>query len=378
MRKVLLTIAIVFCLVPLSAQEQTGVENAILDAVMQIEEGRIDSAGQLLDSLHKVSPSNDAVLYYKGLCRYAKRDYSGAITDIKAASELDPSNNWYLETLANLYIYTGEPAEAGVLYKTLSVRNPDKFRNSYTLSLMADAYRLKRDYPGFFGVLKELVQDPNIDDDQKYQALMGSLGNFDARTFKAIVPQMDSLMTLYAAAEPSSVHAHSLCLQMAVERADNAAVIRESEILMALQPDDTEAQLTGLSIIGDTYHSMGQSRKAYKTYEEALKINPRYCPVLNNYAYYLSEERRKLCKASRMSRITVEEEPDNATYLDTYGWILYLRGKAKEAKPYFKHAMIYGGKESEVILRHYSKVLEKLGEKNLAEYYRGLADNKKK
>ena len=189
---------------------------------------------------------------------------------------------------------------------------------------------------------------------------------------------MDSLMTLYAAAEPSSVHAHSLCLQMAVERSDNAAVIRESEILMALQPDDTEAQLTGLSIIGDTYHSMGQSRKAYKTYEEALKINPRYCPVLNNYAYYLSEERRKLCKASRMSRITVEEEPDNATYLDTYGWILYLRGKAKEAKPYFKHAMIYGGKESEVILRHYSKVLEKLGEKNLAEYYRSLADNKKK
>ena len=70
-----------------------------------------------------------------------------------------------------------------------------------------------------------------------------------------------------------------------------------------------------------------------------------------------------------MSKKTIEAEPDNATYLDTYGWILHLLGKDKEAKPYFKHAMLYGGKDSAVQLDHYAEVLYALGEYDLAQVY---------
>ncbi len=91
--------------------------------------------------------------------------------------------------------------------------------------------------------------------------------------------------------------------------------------------------------------------------------------MLNNYAYYLSEEGRKLKKAYAMSKKTVEAEPDNATYLDTFGWILHLMGKDLEAKPFFKHAMLYGGKDSAVILDHYAEVLYALKEYDLAQVY---------
>ena len=37
-----------------------------------------------------------------------------------------------------------------------------------------------------------------------------------------------------------------------------------------------------------------------------------------------------------MSAKTIEAEPDNATYLDTYGWILYLLGKPEEAEKILK------------------------------------------
>ena len=87
-------------------------------------------------------------------------------------------------------------------------------------------------------------------------------------------------------------------------------------------------------------------------------------------------EGKKLKKAYAMSKKTVEAEPDNATYLDTFGWILYLQGKALEAKPFFKHAMLYGGKDSATILDHYATVLEALGEKDLAKVYRQQAKNK--
>jgi Tfp pilus assembly protein PilF len=100
-----------------------------------------------------------------------------------------------------------------------------------------------------------------------------------------------------------------------------------------------------------------------------LKLDSSYAPVLNNYAYYLSLEGKKLKKAYTMSKKTVEAEPDNATYLDTFAWILHLMGKDLEAKPFFKHAMLYGGKDSAVMLDHYAEVLYVLGEYDLAQVY---------
>ena len=158
---------------------------------------------------------------------------------------------------------------------------------------------------------------------------------------------------------------------------DFDALIDDCErILGATSPRDTAARLRALSSIGDAWHELGDAKKAYAAYEKALKVDSRYLPVLNNYAYYLSLEGRKLRKAYTMSKVTVEAEPDNPTYLDTFGWILYLQGKALEAKPFFKHAMLYGGKESATVLDHYAEVLYKLKEYDTARVYWNLAKAK--
>ena len=120
---------------------------------------------------------------------------------------------------------------------------------------------------------------------------------------------------------------------------------------------------------GDAYHAAGEDGKAFKCYEKAMAIDPDYLPALNNYAYFLSVEGRKLRKALAMSARTVAAEPDNPTYLDTYGWILHLQGRDSEAKSHFKHAMLYGAKESVVSMDHYAEVLYSLGEYDLAFMY---------
>ena len=157
---------------------------------------------------------------------------------------------------------------------------------------------------------------------------------------------------------------------------DYDAVINNCRYLIAREPDKQDLVKSSWSQIGDMYHLKGDSKSAYKAYEKALKVDPSYAPVLNNYAYYLSQEGRKLKKAYSMSKKTVEAEPDNATYLDTFAWILHLMGKDLEAKPFFKHAMLYGGKESAVILDHYAEVLYALGEYDLAQVYWGMARTK--
>ena len=355
-----------------------GVDSALLDAVCLMETGRLDEAVPMLDSLAVLSPDNDAVQYYIGLCKYSSGDAPGSLGHFRRALELDPSNGWYKETLANLYTGLGEGASAAALYKELKASDPGKFQNIYILPAIAQAYRLKRDFPAFFSTLAELVRDSETDDESKYSALMACLGNFDARTFNDILPNLDTLMQTYADAEPLSLHAHSLRMEMAARTGKDDIVIRECAKMMELAPEDASMQLQCLSIIGDTLYKQGRDKEAFRTYEAALKIDPEYCTVLNNYAYYLSLRGRRLAKAEKMSAVTVEQEPDNPTYLDTYGWILYLRGKAKKAKPYFKHAMIYGGRDSAVILWHFSVVLEKLGETDLASYYRNLAETKNK
>lgn len=158
---------------------------------------------------------------------------------------------------------------------------------------------------------------------------------------------------------------------------DYDAIIGNCRYILVNYPKDKDLCLSAWSSIGDAYHEKGNAKEAYKAYDKALKINPDYAPVLNNYAYYLSLENKKLRKAYNMSKKTVEAEPDNATYLDTFGWILHLQGKDLEAKPFFKHAMLYGGKDSAVILEHYATVLEALGEEDMAKIYRNQAKAKK-
>ena len=107
------------------------------------------------------------------------------------------------------------------------------------------------------------------------------------------------------------------------------------------------------SILGDMYHTQKQMKEAYAAYDSALVYNPSNIGALNNYAYYLSVERRDLDKAEEMGYKTVKAEPNNATYLDTYAWILFEKGNYAEARIYIDNAMkSEGGDKSDVIVEH--------------------------
>jgi len=135
--------------------------------------------------------------------------------------------------------------------------------------------------------------------------------------------------------------------------------------------NDTTLLINSYSLIGDLYHLKNQNKEAYKYYKKALKINPKESPVLNNWAWYIatSDKNGNLNKALEMSKKTIELEPDNTTYLDTYGWILYLQRNYPEARRQFQHAMAYGGNDNPVMLDHYAEVLFALKEYDLAFLY---------
>lgn len=128
------------------------------------------------------------------------------------------------------------------------------------------------------------------------------------------------------------------------------------------------------AILGDIYHQKGRADEAYAAYDSSLVYNPDNIGTLNNYAYYLSIEKKNLDKAEEMSYRTVKAEPDNDTYLDTYAWILFEKGRYTEARIYIEQALRNGGEKSRVIMEHCGDIYYMLGEKDKALEYWKKAD----
>ena len=93
------------------------------------------------------------------------------------------------------------------------------------------------------------------------------------------------------------------------------------------------------SILGEIYHNMGNKSQSFAAYDSCLQWKPDDVVTLNNYAYYLGEEGVNLKKAEEMSAKAVKAEPKNATYLDTYAWVLYKQKRYAEAKIYIDMAL---------------------------------------
>ena len=102
------------------------------------------------------------------------------------------------------------------------------------------------------------------------------------------------------------------------------------------------------SIMGDILHDKGYADEAYAAYDR--KDDNLGC--LNNYAYYLSVEGKQLEKAAQMSYRTVQAEPDNSTFLDTYAWILFRQKKYADALQYIDMAVDNDTTGSAVIIEH--------------------------
>jgi tetratricopeptide (TPR) repeat protein len=119
-------------------------------------------------------------------------------------------------------------------------------------------------------------------------------------------------------------------------------------------------------IMGDTYLLINDTVNAFAYYEKALDEFSGNLLVLNNYAYYLAVGEIDLAKAERMSRKTIESDPKNATFLDTFAWIFFKQGQFSLAKIYIERALANEPDPNAEVLEHYGDILWFNNEKETA------------
>lgn len=147
-----------------------------------------------------------------------------------------------------------------------------------------------------------------------------------------------------------------------------AAATAQAGIDMAMA--DNFLNMGLYSIAGDAYYKLKEYSLCYLSFDAALGIDPNNSYVLNNYAYYLSEQGDRLEKALAMGKRALEIHPESPSYLDTYGWILYKTGRYDEALTYIEKAHKITPNDKE-ILEHLGDVSYRLGNKDKAvEYWR--------
>jgi len=124
------------------------------------------------------------------------------------------------------------------------------------------------------------------------------------------------------------------------------------EKALDLNPSD----MNTLSTLGIVYDDLNMDTECDLLYNQAFKFYPDNILLLNNYAYHLAERGLRLEEAKEMSKKTIDKEPENASYLDTYGWICFKLKDYENAEKYIKKAIRFGS--NAVLLEHLGDIYE--------------------
>ena len=120
------------------------------------------------------------------------------------------------------------------------------------------------------------------------------------------------------------------------------------------------------AVMGDLLHQKGREAEAFNAYDSCLVWKQDNIGCLNNYAYYLSLKGTRLDEAEAMSYKAVKAEPNNATYLDTYAWILFVQKRYAEARIYMEKTLQNDSLPDPVVLEHAGDIYALCGDTDAA------------
>ncbi|MCL2215039.1 MAG: tetratricopeptide repeat protein [Treponema sp.] len=95
-----------------------------------------------------------------------------------------------------------------------------------------------------------------------------------------------------------------------------------------------------------------QIKNAVELYEKTLEIDSDNATAMNSMGYILADSGMDTMRALRLCRRAVDFKPQNAAYLDSLGWAYYKSGEILEARTWLRRALDIAPDEKE-IQRHF-------------------------
>lgn len=355
-----------------------------------------DKAFEEIEKLANKYPMNARYRLLMGDLHLENEETEKALACYQQAHEIDPDDPRYIVSMANYYDQTGDKEAAeqeirdALVNEKLDVETKVGILSRYVQRLQQTQQGIKNANSLFQTLLDQHPEDTELK--LMYGSLLMAQQKEEEAKFQfQLVTEM----------EPSNEGAWQQLLNISLKGEDIPEVIRICTRCKELFPEAPEyyfylgigyymqekyqesldTYYAGLKIIpegngvvksnfygqiGDLYYQMEKMDEAYKAYDEALKYNENNAPVLNNYSYFLTLDKKDLKKAERMAAQCIKLEPDNATYLDTYAWVFFVQSNYTLAKIYIENALSKDKTNSAELVDHYGDILYMSGEKDKA------------
>ncbi len=152
-----------------------------------------------------------------------------------------------------------------------------------------------------------------------------------------------------------------------LDRNEEAIKTFTSKIMNAIRQVELASQIKG--ILADSYYRVENYQKSDSLYRSIINEEPTNFIAMNNFAYYLSLRNESLEEAKMYSYNTIEKDPKNSVYLDTYAWILFKMEDFKGAEKYIMEALKFGGEKDADVNEHAAEIHRAIGSISLARAY---------
>ncbi len=313
---------------------------------------------RLIDAM----PKSSDVATLAGQLYLQLGDADSAIVFLNQAVELDPTNGSAVFNRAKYYDETGDSAKydaeviqalqmqdleldskMGILYNYVAKMASDTLQQPRIESMFQSMIRqypheaiVRNLYGDYlinikkYGPVAEQISyalDSDPSDAKRWQQL-GSLYYLEGDYDKAL-STAESAMKYHS--KTTALYNLAASALQKKENYDEALGYLEKG-LSIIDTTDTKEQSEMITSIGDTYNLMGHADSAFTYYEKALELDPDNLLALNNYAYNLAVTDGDLDKALIMIEKVILENPESATNLDTYAWVLYKQKKYEKAR----------------------------------------------
>ena len=329
---------------------------------MMLMFGERDSALTYYDKAQQYEPENGATYlakaqFYNAIgdsVNYDQQTYQALVSkDLDVASKVEVLADY----ARHLLVAKDSSARTENLFKVLIEQHP----NEPQIRMLFSDYLAAKD--DMKGAAEQMDYAVNLDptDAQAWNRLL--VLNIISENYEAAIAAGDRAIEL----NPNDIELYGYIAPAYynIKQYDKAIEVYK-KALAAVDSTDTEHRSMFLGGMGDAKFSMGDTIGAFALYDQAIEIDPNNVSILNNYAYFLTLCNRDLDKAERMSAKTVQAEPQNATFLDTYAWVFYKRKEYTMAQLYIEMAIKNERHPSSDIYDHYGDILLAVGNKQEA------------
>jgi predicted Zn-dependent protease len=223
--------------------------------------------------------------------------------------------------------------------------------DNVVILLRTDLYQKQNNIPGAIERLEEIIKN-NPDNYYAWEKLL--LLYSDTKDWNKLFIRGEECATKFN----RSFIAKILYANASIEKNRSDIAVDELRKAMILAGNDSDMKIQVLMMETDLFYRKREFNKCFEVFEEALKIRPDDILILNNYAYYLAEQGKSLKEAEKMAKLVIDKEKRNATYLDTYAWVLYKRGRYKDAQKIMEEVIKRDNKQDAEWYEHLGYIMK--------------------